>query len=120
MANRHRGEVSLALGGRRFTLRLTLQALAELEAAFSAGSLADLGARFGSGGFSSRDIATILGATLCGRDGQLDPEEVARLVEARDLPVVIRAIGDLFALNFGEGTAPPAPDPCEAAGAGRP
>ena len=39
MTNRHRGEVSLNLGAERFALRLSLQALAEIEAALGAGDL---------------------------------------------------------------------------------
>ncbi|TXM55641.1 GTA-gp10 family protein, partial [Methylobacterium sp. WL120] len=40
MANRRRGEVPLDLGGTRYTLCLTLGALAELEDALQAGDLA--------------------------------------------------------------------------------
>lgn len=39
MTNRRRGEVAVELGGKRYTLCLTLGALAELEEAFGAGDL---------------------------------------------------------------------------------
>ena len=48
MANRHRGEIAAVFDGRRFTLCLTLGALAELEHAFQAGDLVGLAERFGS------------------------------------------------------------------------
>ena len=51
MANRIRGEVPLELAGQRYTLCLTLGALAELEGALKAGDLVGLAERL----FSSLD-----------------------------------------------------------------
>jgi hypothetical protein len=48
MANTHRGEVPLTIGGRSLTLKLTLGGLAELEHALGAGDLAGLGERLAS------------------------------------------------------------------------
>ena len=72
MANRIRGEVPLTLGGRRYTLCLTLGALAELEAALQAGDLAGLAARFAGGRVSARDLIALLGVALRGGGHDLD------------------------------------------------
>ncbi|WP_244472635.1 GTA-gp10 family protein, partial [Methylobacterium sp. Leaf89] len=64
MANRRRGEVALALGPERYTLCLTLGALAELEDALGAADLTELAARFGEGRLRSRDLIALLGAAL--------------------------------------------------------
>ena len=53
MTNRRRGEVALELGGQRYTLCLTLGALAELEDAFGVADLAALGERFAAGRLSA-------------------------------------------------------------------
>tara|TARA_A100001015_G_C14799786_1_gene636445 strand:+ start:75 stop:407 length:333 start_codon:yes stop_codon:yes gene_type:complete len=64
--NRHRGEVPAIIDGRERTLCLTLGALAELEDAFAADSLAGLVERFGTGRLSARDLTRILAAGLRG------------------------------------------------------
>jgi len=64
--NRHRGEVPAIIDGRERTLCLTLGALAELEDAFAADSLAELAERFGTGRLSARDLTRILAAGLRG------------------------------------------------------
>jgi hypothetical protein len=66
MANPWAGEVALVIGGERHVMRLTLGALAELEAALEQGSLVDLVARFEEGGFSSRDVLALIVAGLRG------------------------------------------------------
>ena len=60
------GEVALVLDGQRHVMRLTLGALASLEAALSAEGLADLIARFEGGGFATRDVVAVLLAGLRG------------------------------------------------------
>jgi hypothetical protein len=55
MANPWAGEVAIVLDGQRHVARLTLGALAELEAGLQAGSLLDLVERFETGRFSTRD-----------------------------------------------------------------
>lgn len=60
------GEAVLVLDGRRHVLKLTLGALAELEAALEADSLVALVARFEAGGFRARDVARLLLAGLRG------------------------------------------------------
>jgi hypothetical protein len=102
MANRRRGEVDCRIRGRLYPLRLTLGALAEIEDAFSAGSLAALGERFADGGVRAGDLAILLTAALNGAGARLDRDEVGALVEAADLPGIADALARLFALNFGD------------------
>lgn len=60
------GEAVLTLDGERHLLKLTLGALAELEADLHADSLVALVARFEGGGFRARDVAQLLLAGLRG------------------------------------------------------
>ena len=66
MVNPWAGEVALVIGGERQVMRLTLGALAELEAALESGSLVDLVARFEGGAFSTRDVLALIVAGLRG------------------------------------------------------
>lgn len=64
--NPHRGEVAVVLDGRRHVARLTLGALAALEADLGEDSLLGVIERFESGRFSSRDVIAVLVAGLRG------------------------------------------------------
>ena len=66
MANPFAGEVGLVIDGQRHVMKLTLGALAELEAALEGGSLVEMVARFESGAFSSRDVLCLIVAGLRG------------------------------------------------------
>lgn len=66
MANPWRGDVALVINGDRHLLRLTLGALAELEASLGAGSLVELVQRFEGNNFSSADVLALLRAGLRG------------------------------------------------------
>ncbi|MBI1416686.1 MAG: gene transfer agent family protein [Limimaricola sp.] len=66
MANPWAGEVTLTVDGRPHACKLTLGALAELEAQLGEGSMVDLVARFEQGAFSSRDVLALLVAGLRG------------------------------------------------------
>ena len=66
MANPHAGEVALVIDGERHVLKLTLGALAELEASLAAGSLVDLVERFEAAEFSTRDVLALILAGLRG------------------------------------------------------
>ncbi len=74
MPNPWAGEVELRLGGVPHVARLTLGALAELEAALGAGSLVELAERFEAGRFSARDVMMILVAGLKGGGWQGDAQ----------------------------------------------
>ena len=66
MANPYAGEVAVTLDGQRHVAKLTLGALAELEAALETGSLIDLVERFEAQRFSTRDVLALLVAGLRG------------------------------------------------------
>lgn len=102
MANRKRGDVDATFDGRRYTLRLTLGALAELEDAFGASDLVDLAARFESGRLSARDLLRIIGAGLRGGGADLRDEEVAQLACEGGLDGYIDVAARLLAATFGE------------------
>ena len=65
-ANPWAGEVALVIDGERHVLKLTLGALAELEATLETGSLVELVERFERGAFSSRDVLALIVAGLRG------------------------------------------------------
>jgi hypothetical protein len=66
MSNPFAGEVTLTLDGTAHSAKLTLGALAELEAALGEDSLLALVERFESGRFSSRDVLALVVAGLRG------------------------------------------------------
>lgn len=66
MANPFAGEVALVVDGQRFVCKLTLGALAELEASLGSGSLVELVERFEGAAFSSRDVLALIVAGLRG------------------------------------------------------
>ena len=66
MANPWAGEVAIRLDGERHVMKLTLGALAELEASLEADSLIALVERFEAGSFSTRDVLSLIVAGLRG------------------------------------------------------
>lgn len=66
MANPYAGEVAVWLDGKRHVAKLTLGALAELEADLGEESLLDLVQRFEANRFSTRDVLALLVAGLRG------------------------------------------------------
>ena len=66
MENPWRGDVALTINGERCVLRLTLGALAALEAELEADSLVAVVERFEGGQFSARDVMALLRAGLLG------------------------------------------------------
>lgn len=66
MANPWTGEVALVIDGQPHVLKLTLGALAELEAGLGDDSLVALVTRFEGGGYSSRDVLALIVAGLRG------------------------------------------------------
>lgn len=65
-ANPYRGEVVLTVDGQPRVMRLTLGALAELEARLESESLIELIGRFESGVFRVADLISLLAAGLSG------------------------------------------------------
>lgn len=78
MANPWRGEVELVVDGAPRTMRLTLAALADLEARLKAESLIELIERFETGGFRVRDLIALLVAGLNGGGWRVSEAEFVR------------------------------------------
>lgn len=76
MANPLAGEVELTLNGEVHVLKLTLGALAELEAELASETLLDLVRRCESGGARIQDILLLLHAGLRGGGWQGNPDEL--------------------------------------------
>ena len=110
-ANRHRGEVEAVFDGERRTLCLTLGALAELETAFAANGLADLGSRLSSGGLKARDLIAIIGAGLRGGGNAIDDEEVAAMGMEGGVAAYASLVGELLTVTFTGGEASKEADP---------
>lgn len=100
-ANRRRGEVAAMLDGREMKLRLTLGALAELEAAFAADDLGALVARFSSGKLSARDMVRIIGAGLRGAGCVVGDDEVGAMQCDDGAAGYARIVSDLLTETFG-------------------
>ncbi len=109
-ANRRRGEVEAVIGGERRILCLTLGALAELETAFGAESLADLGQRFAAGRLKAADLMRILGAGLRGGGNRLRDEDLAEMTVEGGIAGAAAVVRDLLVVTF-------APDQMAGAGA---
>ena len=105
MANRYRGEVSAVLDGRRWTLCLTLGALAELEAAFQVGDMSALVDRFASGTLSASDAVIIIGAGLRGAGNAVDDDQVARMTADGGAAGFATIVTDLLTVTFGSAEA---------------
>jgi len=105
MVNRQRGEVSAVLDGRRWTLCLTLGALAELEAALAAGDLMGRARRFEAGKLSAGDAVRIIGAGLRGAGHEVDDQAVARMKAEGGAAGYVAIVAELLAATFGGHTA---------------
>lgn len=79
MINPQRGEVELMVGGEPMTMRLTLGALAALEARLKAGGLIALAERFEAGGFGADDLIALLTAGLRGGGAEIEEAAVSEL-----------------------------------------
>jgi hypothetical protein len=100
MANPWAGEVAIWLDGQRHVGKLTLGALAELEATLETGSLVDLVERFEGGRFSTRDVLALLVAGLRGGGWQGTAADL-RTVEIGGGPVeAARAAAEMLARAF--------------------
>ncbi|MDP3339664.1 gene transfer agent family protein [Frigidibacter sp.] len=100
MANPWAGEVAVWLDGQRHLAKLTLGALAELEAALAEDSLIALVERFEGGRFSSRDVLALLVAGLRGGGWEGSAGDL-RTVEIGGGPVeAARVAAELLARAF--------------------
>ena len=100
MANPMRGEVEVLLDGSPHVARLTLGALAELEADLGAESLLAVVERLERGGFTSRDVLAVLVAGLRGGGWQGRAADLMT-VEIGGGPIgAARAAAELLARAF--------------------
>lgn len=100
MANPWAGEVAIWLDGERRVAKLTLGALAELEAALEVGTLMELIERFEGQRFSTRDVLALIVAGLRGGGWQGTAADL-RCVEIGGGPVAAaRAAAELLARAF--------------------
>jgi len=100
MANPFAGEVAIWLDGERRVAKLTLGALAELEAALETGSLIELVERFEAQRFSTRDVLALIVAGLRGGGWQGTAADL-RTVEIGGGPMeAARAAAELLARAF--------------------
>jgi hypothetical protein len=88
--NKARGEVMLVIDGRARRLCLTLGALAELEAAFDAVSLAELAERMSV--LTASDLITVLAALSAGGGEAMTSAELAAAeIEPKEAVLAIAA-----------------------------
>lgn len=100
MANPWRGEVELVIDGQPHVMRLTLGALAELEAGLESGSLVALVQRFESGGFSTRDVLALIVAGLRGGGWNGRASDLTAAEIAGGPLAAARAAAELLARSF--------------------
>lgn len=92
--------MALTIDGTRHVMRLTLGALASLEAELETESLVALVERFESGRFSARDVLALLRAGLSG-GGSTDVADSLASAEIEGGPVIAaRAAAELLARAF--------------------
>ncbi|ASM71918.1 phage tail tube protein, GTA-gp10 [Pseudosulfitobacter pseudonitzschiae] len=92
--------MALIVNGQRHVMRLTLGALASLEATLETGSLVGLVERFESGAFSTRDVLVLLGAGLEGGGCDLSPATLAQAEIEGGPMAAARAAAELLARAF--------------------
>lgn len=100
MANPYRGEVVLGVGGEPRVMRLTLGALAELEAALESDSLVEMIARFETGGVRVKDLVSLLTAGLNGGGWRISEAEFLALGVDGGPLAAAQAAAELLRLTF--------------------
>ena len=98
--NPWRGEVALVIDGQQQVMRLTLGALAALEAELEVGSLVALVERFEGNAFSSREVLALLRAGLHGGGCAVTPEALAAAQIEGGPMAAARAAATLLARAF--------------------
>lgn len=111
MANRLRGEIEAVLDGRRWTLVLTLGALAELEQGFGVADMAALAERLGCGRLSAADAIRVIGAGLRGAGHQVEDDQVAAMAAPGGAAGYAAIVVDLLLATFGAAGEEPDRDP---------
>ncbi|WP_296641058.1 gene transfer agent family protein [Roseinatronobacter sp.] len=100
MVNPFAGEVELVLDGKPHNLRLTLGALAELEAGLDGETVLDLVTRLESGQIASRDVLAIIVAGLRGGGWTGNAADLMTVEIAGGMPACARAAALALARAF--------------------
>lgn len=100
MANPWTGEVTLTIDGTAHVMKLTLGALAELEAQLGEDSIIALVERFESGAFSSRDVLALIVAGLRGGGWQGRAQDLLAAEIAGGPVHAAQAAGQLLSRAF--------------------
>ena len=100
MANRHRGEIEVELGGRNHTLCLTLGALAEIEHAYGGEDLLAIAERFEQGHIRATDAILVIAAGLRGGGTEISDLEVKNLRVAGGAVGYLRIVAELLKATF--------------------
>jgi len=108
MVNRHRGEIEAELGGRRYTLCLTLGALAEIEHAYGGEDLLAIAERFEQGRIKATDAIRVIGAGLRGAGQEITDATVANMQVDGGAAGYLRIVADLLKATFAVEDAPSA------------
>lgn len=100
MTNPWAGEVALSLDGQIHICKLTLGALAELEACLETGTLIGMVERFESGQFSTRDVLALIIAGLRGGGWQGGAADLLSVEIAGGPVEAARVAAELLARAF--------------------
>ncbi len=111
MANRHRGEIIGELGGKTYTLCLTLGALAELEHAYGDADIIAIAERFETGRVGASDAIKIIGAGLRGGGNDVSDDDVAVLQAAGGAAGYLDIVTRLLMATFVSGDPAPGNHP---------
>lgn len=101
MTNRHRGEIEAELGGKTYTLVLTLGALAEIEHVYGGEDMIAIAERFESGRIKASDAITVIGAGLRGAGASISDEDVSRLSVPGGAAGYLKIVAELLKATFG-------------------
>lgn len=107
MANRHRGEIEAELGGKTYTLCLTLGALAEIEHAYGGEDLLAIAERFEQGRIRASDAIRVIAAGLRGGGNVISDADVAKLQVNGGVAGYLRIVADLLKATFAVEDPPP-------------
>jgi hypothetical protein len=106
MANPWAGEVAIVIDGTAQRAKLTLGALAELEADLGVNSLVALAERFETGQFSARDVLAVVVAGLRGGGWQGTADDLRGASIGGGTVGAARAAAELLARAFALPDAP--------------
>ncbi len=101
MPNRHRGEIEAELGGEKYTLVLTLGALAEIEHAYGGEDMIAIAERFEKGHIKASDALIVIGAGLRGAGAAISNDEVAKLSVPGGAAGYLKIVVELLKATFG-------------------